>query len=128
MIKTLLVGRNKSCDFVLHDKYASREHLQLVVNEEEQKVFLVDLGSKSGTTIDGHLVKSMDFILLEKHNIVRAGDSLVPWDKIVNNEFIITKPMEEGEDLLSTTFDKITSKKTKKKPSFFKTLFGKKNN
>ena len=129
MIKTFLIGRGENCDFVVNDKFVSREHLQLVV-DEKKTVFLVDLGSKTGTSIDGHTVESKKLIELKKHNIVRIGESLVPWEKIIHNYYIVQEPPTGADNLLNTTFDKnipLQSQEMPKKTSFFSFLKNNKN-
>jgi len=50
-----IVGRDPSCDIVIPDPYVSRKHLRLFF--EEGKWFVVDLGSKNGTFVNGEDIR-----------------------------------------------------------------------
>ncbi len=54
---TFVVGRDKSCDVVIHGESLSRRHARLVLRGSEW--FVEDLGSKNGTRINGQTVGSM---------------------------------------------------------------------
>ena len=84
MSKVFVVGRSSTCDYVLKDSYASKQHVQIIITKENI-VYIVDLHSTSGTTINGHQIDSGNPIELKNYDIVRAANSLVPW-KIFLNE------------------------------------------
>jgi pSer/pThr/pTyr-binding forkhead associated (FHA) protein len=51
VVTTILVGRSSHCDIVLEDEVASREHCR--IEREGDRVFLVDLESRNGATLNG---------------------------------------------------------------------------
>jgi pSer/pThr/pTyr-binding forkhead associated (FHA) protein len=85
MNRIIIGGRNSNCDFILPDQYASKQHLQILITEKNE-VYVVDLNSTSGTTINGHLIKPNTAIKLNDYDIVRAADTLIPWKKFLNSE------------------------------------------
>jgi hypothetical protein len=67
--KSILVGRESTCEVVINDRQVSRHHARLTVTSDG--IFLEDLGSKNGTYVNGRLVR--DSILLEDGDIVQAA-------------------------------------------------------
>ena len=62
--REITIGRDNSCDIVLHDESVSRRHA--AVSRTEAGYFeLKDLGSRNGTLVDGLPVKEM---------LITAGD------------------------------------------------------
>src|ERR1700722_16287247 len=67
---TYILGKDPNlCDIVFQDLSVSRQHARLIV-DEENKVFIEDLGSRNGVLINGelvtekHLVSSQDLVAL----------------------------------------------------------------
>jgi pSer/pThr/pTyr-binding forkhead associated (FHA) protein len=54
--KELVLGRAATCDVVVPDDSVSRRHARLVVGDEG--IFLEDLGSVNGTTVDGEKIRA----------------------------------------------------------------------
>lgn len=52
--RELTIGRNKNCSICLEDPHVSREHLKLQL--DPTGLFLVDLGSRSGTKLNNNLI------------------------------------------------------------------------
>ncbi|MDD3732291.1 MAG: SpoIIE family protein phosphatase [candidate division Zixibacteria bacterium] len=63
------IGRKKECDFCVPHKTISRNHARLDVNENGEEIFLTDLDSHNGTTINGSR--------LIGRKAVREGDRLM---------------------------------------------------
>ncbi len=68
----LVLGRDASCDIVLHDSAVSRRHARIA--NREGRWSLADLGSLNGTLVDGERVRSE--VELEPMQQVRIGDAL----------------------------------------------------
>jgi serine/threonine-protein kinase len=69
---TFLVGRSKHAHFHIDDRYCSRIHFMVEVNPPVCR--LMDMGSRSGTRVNGRRVAKAD---LKAGDQVRAGRSLV---------------------------------------------------
>ncbi|MGB9660635.1 MAG: FhaA domain-containing protein [Moorellaceae bacterium] len=50
-----VLGRNPACEIVLTDEQVSRQHC--LVEVEEDKIIVVDLGSRNGTSVNGEPIK-----------------------------------------------------------------------
>jgi pSer/pThr/pTyr-binding forkhead associated (FHA) protein len=69
-----LVGRDSACDIVLDDTAASRQHVKIRVEEEEdEKVYILhDLASENGTVVNGEEVVKHDLADGDRVNIGRT--------------------------------------------------------
>lgn len=50
----VIIGRDETCDVQIRNNHISREHCS--IESEGEELFLRDLGSKSGTYVNGHKV------------------------------------------------------------------------
>ncbi len=64
------VGRNKSCDVVLREKYISGEHIRIWYEKGEW--YLEDLGSRNGTYINGQRIRNT--VLLDAQDEIAVGE------------------------------------------------------
>jgi len=48
-----IIGRKSDCDFYVQDKTVSRNHAELIVNDDMSTITLADKGSHNGTTVNG---------------------------------------------------------------------------
>lgn len=74
----LLVGRESSCDIVLHDINASRTHAELTFDTQNNLWIITDLGSTNGTFVNGREITSealypSDRITIGTTNLVFAN-------------------------------------------------------
>lgn len=67
--KVLTFGRHGDNHIVVKDPYVSKEHFQIV--EDENDYYLEDLGSANGTYLNG--VKIFDIVKLKDGDIIKAG-------------------------------------------------------
>lgn len=84
--KTLVLGRDETCDVVIADRQVSRFHARLTPSEDG--VLLEDLGSKNGTFQNG--VRIVDPVMLSdgdlmqvsliQHFVFLSSDATVPLD------------------------------------------------
>lgn len=103
-MKIITIGRSsKVCDIVIDDPTVSRTHLQILQNEEGQ-YFLNDVGSTSGTTINGKMIASGNLIQLKTTDIVRIGRKLIPWRNYFK-EVIIEDTKSEAVAVVNEFFD-----------------------
>jgi pSer/pThr/pTyr-binding forkhead associated (FHA) protein len=65
---TYVVGRSKSCHFMVSDHSVSRSHAQ--VTAQEDSVLIKDLGSTNGTTVDGNRI---DEATVKPGQTIRVG-------------------------------------------------------
>lgn len=63
------LGRQNNNDIVIKDQYVSKEHFQIV--EDEEEYYLEDLGSVNGTYLNGD--KLYDIVKLKDGDIIRIG-------------------------------------------------------
>jgi len=67
-----ILGRHPSCDFVLTDEQVSRRHCQL--EEVHDRWFLVDLGSRNGTLVNGEPVER---VFLQPGDRIQLGRTVI---------------------------------------------------
>ena len=70
----ILLGRTVSCDVTLQEPAAGKEHARIEVSEEGA-VKLVDLGTSTGTLLNGN--KIADSILLSDRDELRIGETIL---------------------------------------------------
>jgi pSer/pThr/pTyr-binding forkhead associated (FHA) protein len=74
-MKELKIGRTPENDIQIEDASVSRQHAVLIIGTNEYSIR--DLNSSNGTYVNGMRVNGM--ATLKKHDIVKVGNSLVPW-------------------------------------------------
>ena len=132
MERDILIGRSKLCQHRIKDIYASRQHAQLI--HTDQETFIIDLNSNCGTTVNGQLIKPSTPKKLEKYDIIRTADTLIPWMDMIEGK--VTSPVnpDKPETLSSTiTPETVPDEPDVSNPplirlteaikAFFKTLF-----
>ena len=70
--RSLLIGRDPSCDLVINDVEVSRRHARLIAQSGGYAV--EDLGSTNGTFVDEQRIKNV--VPLKSGAIIRLGDSV----------------------------------------------------
>ena len=69
------IGRSSDNDIQLTDKYTSRNHL--ILWGESNRFFVKDLGSKTGTYVNGHQIPSGKVVELKKSQSIFVGKTLI---------------------------------------------------
>ena len=84
-MKIVRIGREIDNDIILPagDKSASRHHCQ-IIQENDGTYTLVDVGSTNGTYVNG--VQRHGQVKLNRNDIVRAGNSTLPWQTYFTND------------------------------------------
>lgn len=84
-MKIVRIGRERDNDVILPagDKSASRHHCQ-IIQENDGTYTLVDVGSTNGTYVNG--VQRHGQVKLNRNDIVRAGNSTLPWQTYFTND------------------------------------------
>jgi len=72
---SLIMGRDPSTDISLNDPSISRKHAE--ITQKDGKVFIADLGSSNGTSINSRKLTAGEKVLLAKEDIIQLGQSLV---------------------------------------------------
>lgn len=75
-MKVITIGRGADNDVDIDDRHASRHHLQ-IIQHDDGHFSLSDFGSTNGTYVNGQKVSGE--ILLNDMDIVRIGNTTVPW-------------------------------------------------
>ena len=82
-MKQINIGRAETNDIVItDDNTVSREHLQILI-DDDALVFITDLNSSNGTFKNGKKIIGNHQILLNKQDIVKIGDTSLPWQDYV---------------------------------------------
>lgn len=81
-MKVITIGRSEECSIVVNDVKVSRVHAQLV-QDDEGKVSVVDLGSTNGTWVNNNRI--FGEMRLNPNDQIRIGDTLLPWQTYINN-------------------------------------------
>ncbi len=69
------IGRSSDNDIQLDDKYTSRKHL--ILWGENGRFFVKDLGSKTGTFVNGRQIPSGKVVELRKSQSIFVGKTLI---------------------------------------------------
>lgn len=65
-----IIGRSAACDLIIDDRAVSRKHAKLEMANDDN-IFLTDLGSQNGTTVNGRLIREM--ISLKSDDLISFG-------------------------------------------------------
>ncbi|GAB4131171.1 MAG: hypothetical protein OHK0045_21440 [Raineya sp.] len=122
-MKTIYIGKSAENDVVVQDAFVSRKHLRITLQSNGQYL-LEDLGSTNGTFVNG---KKVQKTLLLPNDIVRIGDTVLPWQNYfkplstptfptekplktirigrkASNDFVITNPSVSQEHAILEIF------------------------
>jgi tetrahydromethanopterin S-methyltransferase subunit B len=87
MTQELTIGRNPENDIIMSDPSVSRRHACLLISNSSYSV--QDNGSANGTYINGMRINGM--AQLRKNDILKVGNSLVPWMNYITSESELMK-------------------------------------
>lgn len=94
-MKVITIGRSGECSVVVNDAKVSRMHAQLV-QDDEGRISVVDLGSTNGTRVNGTLIAGE--MRLSPGDEVRIGDTILPWQT-----YIATVPSQAVQPMGSSS-------------------------
>lgn len=83
-MKVITVGRSQNNDIVIDDPYVSKTHCQ-IVKDDNGRVSIIDINSRNGVYING--VKAHGKVYLKTTDIVRIGNTTLPWRQYFNESF-----------------------------------------
>lgn len=89
-MKTIYIGKSTDNDIVIADSFVSRKHLRITM-QSNGEYLLEDLGSTNGTFVNGNRVQSK---LLSPNDIVKIGDTVLPWQNYFKPAASISSPSE----------------------------------
>lgn len=92
-MQTLSIGRDASNNIVLNDNFVSRQHAQLLV-QDNGLVIIKDLGSSNGTFVNGIRITENS---LKKGDIVKCAKIIFDWQTYVTNAAFINNQNNRGE-------------------------------
>jgi hypothetical protein len=75
-MKVITIGRSQDNDIVVNDVKVSRNHLQ-IVQDDNDNCSAVDLGSTNGTLVNGQRLTGT--VRLQPNDVVQIGDTKLPW-------------------------------------------------
>lgn len=81
-MKIIKIGRSSSNDVNINDSLVSRSHCQ-IIQDDNDNFRLIDTNSSNGTFING--TKRHGEVHLNKSDIVRIGNTTLPWQTYFNN-------------------------------------------
>lgn len=99
-MKVITIGRGGECSVVINDAKVSRMHAQLV-QDDEGRISLVDLGSTNGTLVNGKRITGE--IRLNPGDEVCIGDTVLPWQTYVTSGRAPSQPANSHASLKSNT-------------------------
>ena len=95
VMKVINIGRHSSNDICIRDKWVSGVHCQLI-QDARGNVTIVDVNSKNGTYVNGR--KRYGPVKLNKSDIVRIGNTTLPWRDYIKDQISISpKPTPAPE-------------------------------
>ena len=87
-MKVITIGRSSENNIVVDDFKVSRVHSQLVFNDGICSI--VDLNSTNGTYVNGKKINGE--VRLQPNDVVRIGNTTLPWQEYVNTHTTSTPP------------------------------------
>ncbi|MDR1882217.1 MAG: FHA domain-containing protein [Prevotella sp.] len=75
-MKVITIGRSRENDIVINDGRVSRNHLQ-IVKDNNGNYSVIDLGSSNGTFVNGERLTGT--IRLQPNDKVQIGSTILPW-------------------------------------------------
>lgn len=107
-MKVITAGRcEEGNDVVFNDPMVSRHHFQIIQNDDGH-YRLSDLGSSNGTYINGRKVSGE--VDLGENDIVRVGNTVVPWKEYFSGEMEFTTrdvPKEVPKEVPGDVFEEV---------------------
>ncbi|MDR0971965.1 MAG: FHA domain-containing protein [Bacteroidales bacterium] len=91
-MKIITIGRSRENDVIIEDAKVSRNHVQLVQNDNNN-YFIVDLGSSNGTFVNGQRISGEVRLMLD--DIVQIGNTKLDWQSYFYSEFPKTQKIPE---------------------------------
>ncbi len=92
-----IIGKSPKSDYqISDDKTISRVHAKIFVNEDGD-VFISDLNSTNGTFVNGSKIPKGGGVKLNEYDFLKVGNTLVPWQDIVENEGVSNEIALESE-------------------------------
>ncbi len=85
-MKVVSIGRRSSNEVVIRDPLVSREQ-HCVITEENGHYFIFDANSKNGTYVNGSRIPYGSKMQLHKTDVVRIGNTTLPWQSYFNNGY-----------------------------------------
>lgn len=86
-MRIITIGRSSENDICIQDPLVSRVHCQLI-QDDRGNVTIVDTNSKNGTYVNG--TKLHGPVKLNKSDIVRIGNTTLPWKNYIKDHISIS--------------------------------------
>lgn len=90
-MKVVSIGRRSSNEVVINDPLVSREQ-HCVITEENNLHYIFDANSKNGTYVNGSRIPYGAKTRLHKTDVVRIGNTVLPWQSYFKNGGHIDHP------------------------------------
>lgn len=94
-MKVITIGRSEENDRVITDPCTSRHHLQ-IIQHDDGHFTLSDFGSTNGTYVNGQKISGE--IPLKDTDIVRIGNTTIPWRMYFDEEVLLVQETPKTED------------------------------
>lgn len=88
-MKVIIIGRAQDNDIVVNDDRVSRNHLQ-IVQDNNGNCSVVDLGSSNGTFVNGQRITSE--VRLQANDVVKIGSTTLPWQSYFVTQKVSVQP------------------------------------
>ena len=73
--QTYVIGRSEKVDIQVVDEYVSRQHLQIRLDEGENRYYALDVGSRNGVFVNG--IKIGKETALSDEDRIQIGDTII---------------------------------------------------
>jgi pSer/pThr/pTyr-binding forkhead associated (FHA) protein len=96
-MKVITVGREKGNTIVISsDRYVGRRHLELT-QDDSGNIQIIDLNSTNGTFVNGKKLTGNKSVYLSPTDIVRIGNTTLPWKSYFIEAVILDEQDEKDE-------------------------------
>ena len=89
-MKIITIGRSSSNDIVINDPLVTRNIHCQIIQDDTGHYYLTDTHSTNGTYINGKRIRGE--VALSKSDIVRIGNTTLPWQTYFNKRIIPQSP------------------------------------
>lgn len=92
-MKIIRIGRSTQNDVVINDPFVSGSHCQ-IIQDGQGSFVLIDTNSSNGTYVNG--VQRHGEVRLNPSDIVKIGNTILPWQTYFNNVVGQASPLNYG--------------------------------
>ena len=114
-MRIIIVGRDSSCDIAVNDAKVSRQHMQIMMNDDGH-ISVIDLNSTNGSYINGRRIYGESKVTPK--DILKVGETVITWDLVLQklNDNTVISQIPRSNTSTNPKPQNCLNKKSKKTP------------